>query len=426
MLTVSLALLLAGAPPADRGMAAAPPPGPGVTEVQVARKGDLDMSSNVVPLAFAPRDYLADLRSHLSRYQLDMDREAGSGDASVYYRTSYYLHGILGAAEASGDPLWMDRLVDLEERMVVRARPLVRGGVTYQEWGPWDANGNPPQLDTFQALGALARTAAVIARQPAYRNRYRAQGQRIAAFVDQAVFGYWFDKTRGVYKDPGGSRLGGQVPWLPVSLGGWGSYPDWNDKCSHFGMIATWMYQATGKPIYKEYAQRVAKAFRGHLQESEGCLIWDLGRLRGQGSPDTSHANREAMMLVAFHEAGIDFSLAEIRKVAATLTRRIWNRDLDRPRFANFIDGGNGPFGGLGPGQNGNVYLGWAMLGRYSAQAQQILATVYHRVQQDGSDPAQAQNATPYARVQFAGTLARNLTCPANPRKDSTPLEVTR
>jgi len=218
--------------------------------------------------------------------------------------------------------------------------PLVRNGITFQQLGPWDVNGNPQQLQTFQIGGALARTAAVIALRPEFKTRYSAQLDKIVAFVDQSVFKYWFDKTTGVYSDPTSSRLGGQIPWLPSALGGWGSYSVWNDKCSHFGMMAAWMYQATGSPLYLEYATRVAKGFRTHIPVQNGSWIRDRGIVpitagaNLNGSPDTSHANREPMMVVSIYEAGIEFTLADLQAMASTFTQLIWNQSDADPMFA--------------------------------------------------------------------------------------------
>jgi len=363
-----------------------------------------------------PADYLADLKACLVQYHDAIAREIGTGDAAVYYATSYYLHGLAAGAEASGDFAVMDALAGFVRQIMAQARPLVRNGVTYQEWGPWDQNGNPQQLNTFQATGALARTAAIIKARPAFKARYGALADQIVAFVDQSIFRYWFDKVSGVYRDPAGARRGGQIPWLPVALGGWGEYPVWNDKCSHLGMMAAWMYQATGNPLYLEYASRVAMGFRAHVALQNGSWIWDKGAVPVRpgdnlaGSPDTSHANREAMMVVAMYEAGIEFRLPDVQAVASTFTHLIWNHSEADPRFNNYIDGGNLAFASHQPWENGNIYLGWDMVGRYSAEAQRVLALSYQAMKAGGSlNPSLANNATSYGRVMLSGTLARNM-----------------
>jgi len=312
----------------------------------------------------------------------------------------------------------MDQLLGYISQMISLAQPCThlitdgQDGLTFQEWGPWDENGRPQQLQTFQAAGALARTAAILALNPQFKASYATQRAEIAAFVKQAIFDYWFDKQTGVYRDPTTSRLGGLIPWVPVELGGWGTYPVWSDKCSHLGMMAAWMYEATGDPLYLEYATRVAKAFREHLQVQNGCLVWDpnavpiLDGENLEGWPDTSHANREPMMVVSLYQAGIEFNMPDLAGLAMTFTTLIWNGSETDPRFANYINGGNLAYRDLGPWANGNVYLGWNMLGRYSPEVLRVLGLADALIQSTQPlNPSLATNATSYGRVELEGTL---------------------
>jgi len=313
-------------------------------------------------------------------------------------------------------------------------------GVTYQEWGPPAStakstsvpgftNSIPQQLNTFQATGPLARTLAVIARNPTFGVIYNNPNdpnsvfKQIAAFVDQSIFQYWFNKPNGYYANTGSSAspafLGGTVPWLSIALGGWGGGGVDVDTCDHFGMISTWMYQATQNPLYLEYATRVAKGFRDHITVNNGCLQWDLGVwpiTTGQnqdGSPDTSHGNREAMMVVSMYEAGIEYQPSDVQELAATLTNVIWNQNYDDPMFSNYIDGSNQLYRTAGAWENGVLLHGWNMVGRYSAKAQRILAILYDDLQtgkvQNPSLSANNSSGTDYGLFEFSGALRRNI-----------------
>ena len=388
----------------------------------VSDKGRSSTSSWwVVGLPFVPRDYLADFRGHLATYASGIESEVATGDCEVWYGTSYYLMGLAAAAEASGDVAIMDQLVALEGQMMDLAQPIVRGGRTYQEFGPWDADGLPQILDTFQATGPLARTAAIIKRRPEFRVRYAAVGQRLTEHVDQSIFGFWFDKQTGYYRDPLGLWLGGTIPWLPVEFGGWGSYPYWSDKASHLGMMAAWMYEATGNDLYREYAERIGRGFRTHTAVQDGCLLWDLGTWpiqTGQnlaGVPDTSHANREPMMAVAMYELGIEFAIADLQGMGNTLALKIWNQDVITPRFSNYIDGENLLYRGYPAWTNGNIAFGWDALGRYVPEAQRALAIACQADETLGySDPSDRWNASPYGLIEMSGVLALNVSDPAS------------
>jgi len=399
-----------------------PGPGPFATLTCTAGSGSgsATVQRTLVVLPFAPRDYLADLKGLLAANQGAIAAEAASGDPATYYNTSYYLMGMAAAAQGTGDAAVMATLAATAGQMIAKAQPLVRNGITYPEWGPWDANGNPQQLNTFQATAALARTAAVIAGNPAFKAKYGAQLDQLVAFVDQSIFGYWFDKKTGVYADPGSLWLGGAVPWLPVDLGGWGTYTYWIDSCSQFGAMAAWMYQATGNLLYLEYATRVAEGFQDRVSAASGAWVWDQGAVpivsggNQDGSPDTSHANREAMLVMAVAEAGIAFQPGDLQGLAATLTGAIWNQSYSNPMFTNYIEGGNSAFGTLPPWANGNVFLGWDSVGRCSPLAQRVLAVAFQDIMTNPSqilaqNPSLAANANSYGKVELAGTLARNV-----------------
>jgi len=372
----------------------------------------------MVALPFAPRNYLADLKALVTADNSAVVAEIASGNSATYYYTSYYLMGLAAGAQATGDPTVMAALVGYIKQIMAQAKPLVRNGVTYPEWGPWDAKGNPQQLNTFQATGPLARTAMVIARNPAFLAQYGTELNQIVAFVDQSIFKYWFDKPAGYYANTGSSTdfLGGTIPWLSTALGGWGDGGVQVDTCDHLGMIATWMYQATKSPLYLEYATRVGQGFRSHIAVQNGCWIWDKGIwpiAAGQnedGSPDTSHSNREAMMVVSMYEAGIEFQLSDVQLLAATFTNVIWNQSYANPMFSNYIDGSNLVYRTAPAWANGVVLHGWDMVGRYSPEAQRILAISYQALRGGTAQNASlSANASGYGLFQLSGALARNV-----------------
>jgi hypothetical protein len=361
--------------------------------------------------------YLADLKGLMAANQGAIETEVGTGDVGVYYGTSYYLMGLAAAAEGTGDTEVMAALTGYIDQMLAKSQPVVRDGHSYMEFFPLDSTGLPQTLDSFQATGPLAWTAAIIRTHPEFSTQFADAATRIEAFVDESVFQFWFDKVNGFYSDPDGPWQGGIVPWLPTDLGGWGTYPVWSDKASHLGMIATWMYQATGKTLYLEYAQRIARGFRRHVTLDGRCWIWDQGTVPtapGQnedGSPDTSHANREPAMVAAMYEAGIEFTLTDIQGLVATLLQRIWNQDASDPAFTNYIDGGNAEFQAASPWANGIIYHGWVMIGRYSSEALNAFATAFALIQTQPPDylnPSLRSNSSAYGRIELAGALARD------------------
>ena len=70
--------------------------------------------------------------------------------------------------------------------------------------------------------------------------------------------------------------------------------------------------------------------------------------------------------------------------MAIALSDRIWNGDIGDPAFTNFITGNNAAFyhsrNQYAPWQNGTMYSGWAMLGRYMPACRIMLESVFNLV----------------------------------------------
>lgn len=347
-------------------------------------------------------------QGYVAQYAATMEKMSRSGDSNTYYIFSYYLHGMLSGVEATGNEAELKQVMHYLDNMLAAAQDLNKDGIP--QWKPLDKNGRPVQLAVFQGIGPVARAAAIIMRNPGFKARYQAQAARYIEFTDQQIFRYWLQGT-----------YGGRIPWLPKAYGGWGTYPVWNDKCTHLGMIATFLYQATGKQQYLDVATRIGKAFKDRLRPNGQGWIWDAdvpgeswtkaGYLHQAPKHDTSHANREPMMIVFMHEAGIVFSAADLDRMAHTLTDTIWNGSTTDPRFANYIDGGNDPFErgkNMTPGSVGAIYSGWAMLGRYSPLAQKAAQATLQAMEKGVRNPSVDYNNSSAGKVELSGQVLRN------------------
>jgi len=116
-------------------------------------------------------------------------------------------------------------------------------------------------------------------------------------------------------------------------------------------------------------------------------------------------------MAVSMYEAGIGFQLADLQAMARTFTTLIWNQSQSSPMFANYIDGGNAAFGPHAPWANGNIYLGWNMLGKYDPATELVLALSDQIIQTQPPSSLNLSldsNATSYGLIELSGTQARN------------------
>src|SRR5262249_36492328 len=134
--------------------------------------------------------------------------------------------------------------------------------------------------------------------------------------------------------------------------------PIWNDNATNMGLVATYLYTATGNELYKEVALGVGQAFQAKLSPWGRGWIWEShtipigsdtdntpGSVGNQaGVPDTSHTNREPFLMIALHEAGLMYTQQDIDRMACTFTDNIWNQSFDDPSFANYLNGSNKPY----------------------------------------------------------------------------------
>jgi hypothetical protein len=337
--------------------------------------------------------------AYLEQYKDHIEANSNEGEAYAYYDFSYYLHGILSAAEATKDKNLLIDAIQYCDNMINAAEDL--NGDGHEEW-PELLGEYPNQLCHYQVYSPMARTAALIVNTSEFQTEFQNDANRIYDFVYDNAITYWHVEVYNY-----------QIPWMPQDLGGWGSYEIWNDKCTHFATTATFLYQVTGDSICHDIASRIATGFRRKLVPNGDGWIWDTSATLDQYDDrntipyvDVSHANREPMMMVFMHEAGIEFSREDVQRMAATLTEIIWNDTLQPPHFSNYINGSNADYNNCGqPYCVGNVYSGWVLLGKYSEKAQQILTYTLKAIDEGTSI---GQNHSSYGKVALSGHLLRN------------------
>lgn len=349
---------------------------------------------------------------YLHRNAHEIDKETRSGESGVYYFTSYYLHGMLSAVEATGSEAILREVMHDLDTMLSTAQTIEYNGKLYKAWGPFVIT---PQTDvqkpiahyTLQAMVPVARTAAIIMRNPKFKERYANRARRYIAFADSSIVQYWYLE-----------QFHRRVPWLDANV------PIWNDNATNMGLVATFLYQATGDPMHLEIATSVGKAFQAKLFPQGRGWIWESqtipigsdtdntpGSVGNQaGVPDTSHTNREPMLMIALHDAGIMFTDDDIRRMGYTLVDNLWNRSYDDPSFANYLNGSDKAYRVYKePGLNGAIYHGWALVGGYNPDAQNVLAHTLKAIFMGKKNPSLERNTTSYgATVGLSGHLLRN------------------
>lgn len=370
-------------------------------------------------------DYLTEHRQFSDQYKSNFETIAASGSAEQYYGLSYPIIAMAKVAEASKDKNDLEKVKHLVDLMLDASRDLNGDGKL--EWS-LDQNNNPVLLHHLQAATAIAATAVVMTTTAEFRDQFKNDAERYKNFVDRDIMRYWYDKNEGKYKpnDLGSwPYIAGRIPYIGAAYGGVSEYPVWNDKTSLAGITATLMYQAGAGDFYLDLASRIGRAFRDRLHSNGEAWIWsdnvaeEYWERYGyyyENAHDTSHANREPMMMVFMFENGIVFEKSDVVKMARTLTDVIWNGSTLNPDFSNYINGSNAQF--YDTPENaavkvGTIYFGWALLGKYSAEAQRAVLALFQAVK---NGKAVAQNNSSYGKVCLAGYLYWNTILPPAPQ----------
>lgn len=343
----------------------------------------------------------------------ELDKEARSGSSHVYYFTSYYLNGVLSAYEATADERVLRRAVGLMDAMLASARDFEEDGKVYRVWGPFGVTAlsavpRPHMHYTLQAAIPFARAAALIRADTRLGRLYGERADRYARFVDGAIFGYYY-----------GQQLKGRLSWLDPD-----EHPLWNEDASALALSAAFLCRAQGRARHCALARELGAAFKAKLQPYKTGWVWDNqaipigsdtdddpGSVGNQaGVPDSSHANREAFLMLTLHEMGLVFTRADLERMAATLTDLMWNGSLDDPAFANYVNGNDEPYRVYDqPGLNGCVYHGWALMGAYSPRAQEALLAALEAILRGKANATVVRNKTGYGgTLALAGNLLRN------------------
>jgi len=350
---------------------------------------------------------------YLHQDSKELDEESRSGLSSVYYFTSYYLNGILSAAEGTGSTRILRRALEIMARMIARAQTYEYQGRAYQGGRPFIATADSaiarPNLHfTFQATVPIARAAAIINTRPEWKAQFGETARRYIDFADQSIVQYWYQ-----------AQLRGEIPWANPD-----HFPIWNDNGSNLALNATYLYQATGRSLYLSICRRIGEAMQAKMEPAGTGWIWDNmaipigsdtdntpGSVGNQaGVPDVSHTNREAFLMTALYEAGVMFSRPDLDRMAATLTDVIWNQSADNPSFANYLNGSNQPYRVYKqPGLNGSIYHGWVLMGGYSPKAQQVMLHTLRAVVKGKKNPALERNTTSYGgKLALCGHMLLN------------------
>jgi hypothetical protein len=294
------------------------------------------------------------------------DREMG---AQLGWIVSPPVNGFYDQYLLTKDPKWIDLLVNWTDRWTARG---VKEPDGYIGW-PKDDGANTPAvpglytdnlLGEAMALKPAVLMAAAINADPALKAKYGNKADAYLALAEK-TFQKW--DARGCWREIAAGGGGGV--WVVPTFGIDKPTNTWTEAYARKGIdgvtwpcniqnhIAQWMlalHEATGKPIYRERAEKWWKVQKSRLQLRDGkYYVWNYWEPAGPWDykPDGKpkhwigvHANGgyyaiDVATMVLAYEHGLVFDKTDIDRLIATNRDFMWNQKIEGAAFQR-IDGG--------------------------------------------------------------------------------------
>jgi len=296
-----------------------------------------------------------------SRY---CDREMGE---ELGWLDSPFLNGFYYGYRATADTEWIDRLMDWSDAVVKRAVKEPDGYLGWPKAGG-GSTGSVPDFYTDNQLGEammlrpVVLMAGEILKHPALKARY---GRKARQYLDlsEQIFEKW--DSRGAWREVKGGGVWVVPPFgIDRKTGGWTAgyeqrMPDgFTLPANKQNLVASWllaMFEVTGKPVYRERADKWWRVMRARMRLREGgkYFAWNYWDPAGpwDRKPDGSlkhwvgvHPNGgyyaiDVAGMVLAYEHDLVFTQADLDRLIATNREFMWNRQVQGAKFRR-IDGG--------------------------------------------------------------------------------------
>lgn len=292
------------------------------------------------------------------------DRETGE---EIGWLVSPFLEGFYNGYNATHDTKWIDRFIDWSDSWIKRGVkepdgflgwPKDDGASTGVVAGLFTDN----ELGDAMALKPAVQLAAVILRTGSLKAKYGDKATSYIALSEQ-MFAKW--DSRGCWRQ---LKEGGV--WVVPMFGIDKANGKWTEGYARRdtdgftlpdnkqNLIAEWMlamYDATGKQVYRDRAQKWFKVMRSrmHLRDNDRYFVWNYWDPAGpwdykaDGStrhwvgvhPNGGYYEVDVRAIVTAYQHSLVFTQADIDMLIKTNRNYMWNRQVAGASFQR-IDGG--------------------------------------------------------------------------------------
>ncbi len=308
-------------------------------------------------LARWEKNILSDARS---RY---CDKETGE---ELGWLVSPFLDGFYYGYLATGDPQWVERLIDWADACLKRA---VKEPDGFLGWPKGDGGGGDSKeysadslLGEAMMLRPVVLMADVIRKTPSLAGKFGDKAETYLKLAEE-IFQKW--DSRDCWREVKDGGLWVVPPFgVDRQTGHWSAgyerrktagFSNPANKQNHIARWLITMHDATKKPVYRERAEKWWRLMKSRLRTREDgkYLVWNYwdpaGRwdYKADGSPHHwvgVHPNGgyyaiDVEGIVAAFGHGLVFSKEDIDRLIATNRDFMWNQQMDGAKFRR-IDGG--------------------------------------------------------------------------------------
>jgi len=280
---------------------------------------------------------------------------------------SPFLNGFYYGYRATGDPKWVEHLVQWAEAWRKRGVREPDGFIGWPKSGTGGVFSQELFTDSVlgeaMALRPLVLMADHILKTPALKAEFAPPAEAWLALANQ-TFEKWI--ARGCWREVKGGGL-----WVAPAFGLDQQTGQWTagyarrqvDGFSHpankQNEIARWllaMAEVTNKPVYRESAEKWWRLMRSRMKlAGDGkYFVWNYWDPAGpwdfqpDGSPrhwvgvhpNGGYCAIDLVGIVAAFERGLVFTPEDLARLIATNRDFMWNQQMDKPHFRR-IDGGS-------------------------------------------------------------------------------------
>lgn len=281
-------------------------------------------------------------------------------DSYQFYNLGYGIDGNTAMYRASGKTQYLDRALLYVNNMVNNARVSSSFSKSqykdsYLGWTSQESGTKGQEVALWESYcwRYVTRLLRVIRETPAlYADaKYRGQYDRLLAFTEKNIFEKWY--KRGANANIYRSRTHMAAHWAYIAMDLSRMTTDPAKKALYTTVVDNINRHL---PNYSSSLRQQMKAASGNPSAWFWSDVWGSSARPGQ---DVAHGNGVVAYLVEAHDAGVEWTDDDMRKLSTTLNTIVWPATS---KFGNYVDGSGGG--------NGWFTDGFIKLGRYDANLQ--------------------------------------------------------